>query len=116
MTQNNNAPNSTDSEVQAISDRIDQKLLALETELRELKKRRTAAEDKPESVQIDKDLKTLNKIKAKLLKSQKIAWQAHKLGTEGVIETHEAPYKKLGLALIVLSAVGFIVLAFYILK
>lgn len=103
-------PKSAHQDVQSISDRVDQKLSALEMQLQALNAKKAQIQDPAAALVIEKDINTLHVIKAKLIKSQKLAWQAHSLQSENTTEP-DAPYKMLGLALIVLSIIGFLALA-----
>lgn len=112
ITKTNKTTSATD--IRQISNEIDRQLACLNRKLETLEVKRN--NDSHMQEDYDKETAALLTIKQKLEKSQSLAWQAHKLGTESTQEIHETPYRKLGLGLILFSIVGFIILITYAVK
>jgi len=96
--------------IQQISNNIDHKLIQLEQQLTQLKAK--LASDGASEQRL-KDIAALEEIKHKLLKSRTIMWQAHDLGHR--TDRQRLRNKRwLGIGLCLVSAIGFIILAFIV--
>lgn len=93
-----------------LSANIDQKLAALEQQLKVLQARHAQSQDATQTLQLETDMVALNKIKLKLLKSRDIAWRAHQLQRENAADQRQENLRVLGLWLCIFSGVAAIVL------
>lgn len=91
--------------IQQLSANIDHKLIKLDRQIETLQHRIAAGTE--ESDQLTKDLRALENIKSKLVKSQAIMWQAHSLQNQ---EDKNALRNRrlLGIALLVFSGTGML--------
>lgn len=101
-----------DKKLTALSQRIDDSHAALKARLDELYQQREASSGEQRE-HYETQIRELRDQEIRLLKSKKAAWMAHWLRTEGEVEIVERPYRKLGLALMLVSATALLGLAYY---
>lgn len=97
-------------EINKLSAQLDQKLRELEQRLQQLLAKRQQAANAEDQAKLDGDIRALQLIKAKLIKSRDIAWRAHQLQQNHQELESLQQKRQIGLALCILSAAGAIIL------
>lgn len=103
------------SEFAAINERLNEQHRLLQERIASLQAERADASGES-SAELDTALKELKTLEAKLLKSQEIARKVYELRQEQHVEVRHAPYRTLGLALIIGSIAAALALGAYALK
>ncbi len=98
--------------IQQLSDNIDRKLAQLDNQLARLNSQIASAGEDCEK--LIKDKEALELIKSKLQKSRNIMWQAHEL-QKGTDQKRLRERRWLGITLCVISGLGLLTLAFFML-
>lgn len=104
-----------DSEFAAINARLNKQHRLLQKRIASLQAER-ADTGVANSAELDTALDELKVLEAKLLKSQELARKVYELRQEQTIEVRHAPYRTLGLALIIGSIAAGLALGAYALK
>lgn len=105
-------------QIDNLSEQIDDKLVRLDQQLANLRAAREQVDDPQARGVIDSDIATLLETRAKLLKSRSLAVRVHQLRQETEHGSREAPFRGLGLTLMIFSAVVMvgIIAAFFWLR
>lgn len=98
-------------QIHQVSAALDNKLAQLDQKLKQLEQEQI---DAPRDG-LDQDIAALHKIRAKLVKSKAIAWQAYELQDQNN-EARRARQRLIGLTLCSISLVGAAILVFLVLK
>lgn len=100
-------------EFTALDQRLEKQQQVLETRLAELET--DLRHSQPEQQQTLKaELQELKSLQQRLQQSRKLVRQAHDLRQGRTIEIREAPYRLLGLGLIIFSAIAAVALGIYV--
>lgn len=102
-------------EFTALDQRLDEQQQLLQTRIATLEKQIRASEGE-RTGELQDQLRELQLLQQRLIKSRGLVRRAHDLRQGESIEIREAPYRNLGLALIIFSVIAGIALGIYAFK